>query len=573
MKKIILVLMLLIATFATISAQDEPIEQTAMPYMNLYTMPDGSYEISIFNSDDDPDALIYYMIYSFDNDIITDWREYDAPFIINALGSYHVEAYAIVPGKTESNHACCDFTVLPLEQTAAPSISLTQEPNTCYGIVTIENTDYDLDASIYYRVTIDYGEQGEWMLYSEPLLFNEPGSHYFIEAYAKAAGKTASNIVATEFVLPQEMTFDDPYDFELGGIYYKELSDSTLCVTYKSDQWVAYPYANGKESYSGYVEIPETVVYRGNVYTVTQIGDLAFWECNITGISLPQTLTTIEEEAFMACSLDSVYIPASVTSIEPAAFAGCNQLQFIQVDENNPVYDSRESCNAIIETATNTMVCATRNTVIPTSVTAIGEQCFGHFPQGLTMESIVIPDQVVSIGEQAFMFCTSLTDVKFGNSVATIGERAFNLTAIENLVLPASVNSIAEQAFSYCTNLKSVTCKAIVPPVAASVFDNTDFYEDEDPVYNVATLFVPNESLEAYRAHEEWGRFMHIVPFIGAGPGDINGDGSIGISDVTAIIDQLLSGDLPAYADVNGDGVVSILDVTTLIDMLLTGNY
>ena len=89
----------------------------------------------------------------------------------------------------------------------------------------------------------------------------------------------------------------------------------------------------------------------------------------------------------------------------------------------------------------------------------------------------------------------------------------------------------------------------------------------------MATLYVPDESVEAYRSHEGWGKFLNISAFVGAGPGDINGDGSIAISDVTNLIDQLLGGDeLPAYADVNGDGVVTIKDVTDLIDMLLGGN-
>ena len=81
---------------------------------------------------------------------------------------------------------------------------------------------------------------------------------------------------------------------------------------------------------------------------------------------------------------------------------------------------------------------------------------------------------------------------------------------------------------------------------------------------------MPQESLEAYRAHSGWNRFRHIVPFIGGGPGDINGDGNVAISDATNLIDMLLGGDeLPAWADVDGDGSVSIKDVTALIDMLL----
>ena len=56
-------------------------------------------------------------------------------------------------------------------------------------------------------------------------------------------------------------------------------------------------------------------------------------------------------------------------------------------------------------------------------------------------------------------------------------------------------------------------------------------------------------------------------------PGDVNSDGSVNISDVTALIDYLLSGELETFdavaADVNGDGSINISDVTALIDMLL----
>ena len=118
------------------------------------------------------------------------------------------------------------------------------------------------------------------------------------------------------------------------------------------------------------------------------------------------------------------------------------------------------------------------------------------------------------------------------------------------------------------TAVNSITCLSATP-IDASLGG----YEEVDPFFE-ATLFVPQEGLEAYKAHDQWGQFLRIVPFIGAGPGDANGDGSISVSDVTCIIDMLLSSDdLPAWADVNGDGTVSIIDVTTLIDMLLTGNY
>ena len=156
-------------------------------------------------------------------------------------------------------------------------------------------------------------------------------------------------------------------------------------------------------------------------------------------------------------------------------------------------------------------------------------------------------------------------------NVAGIDDYAFYNCGVTSVDLPNTVTSIGSLAFYNCQNLAKVTCRAINPPDTYYSFKG-DYYSN-DVIYNNATLYVPNESLEAYRAHEEWGKFTHIVPFLGAGPGDINGDGNIAINDVTKLIDQLLGSDeLPAWADVNGDGMVTIADVTALIDMLLSGN-
>ena len=157
-------------------------------------------------------------------------------------------------------------------------------------------------------------------------------------------------------------------------------------------------------------------------------------------------------------------------------------------------------------------------------------------------------------------------------SVAGISDYAFYHCGVTSVDVPNTATSIGYLAFSDCANLTRVTCRAITPPSTWYSFSGDGHYP-HDLIYENATLFVPAESLEAYQSHEEWGKFTHIVPFLGAGPGDINGDGNIAISDVTGLIDLLLSGgDMPSYADANGDGVVTIKDVTDLIDMLLAGN-
>ena len=141
-----------------------------------------------------------------------------------------------------------------------------------------------------------------------------------------------------------------------------------------------------------------------------------------------------------------------------------------------------------------------------------------------------------------------------------------NCPGLTSIVLPDSVTAIGRGAFAGCTGLESITCKSVNPPSTSNSFA-------DESIFSQATLFVPYESLEAYKAHEEWGKFSRIVPFRGAGPGDVNCDGTLSIGDVTDIINQMLNGDeIPAYCDVNGDGNVTISDVTILTGLLLNSN-
>ena len=150
---------------------------------------------------------------------------------------------------------------------------------------------------------------------------------------------------------------------------------------------------------------------------------------------------------------------------------------------------------------------------------------------------------------------------------AVIHKKAFvNCPGLTSIVLPNSAWAIGRGAFAGCTSLKSITCKSVNPPSTSNSFA-------DESIFSQATLFVPYESLDAYKAHEEWGKFSRIAPFRGTGPGDVNGDGSLNVSDVTDIISQMFSGDeIPAYCDMNGDGSVTISDVTLLIGLLLNNN-
>ena len=181
--------------------------------------------------------------------------------------------------------------------------------------------------------------------------------------------------------------------------------------------------------------------------TVTSIGDYAFYQSlYLTSIIIPESVTCIGDYSFAFChGLTNITIPKSVKSIGNRAFDACGGLKSIVVEEGNPVYDSRNGCNAIIETASNTLILGRPNTTIPESVTSIGNYAFWG---SWSLTSITIPESVTSIGEGAFLNCNSLTSITIPESVKSIGNRAFDACGVLNsIAIPESVTSIGRSAF------------------------------------------------------------------------------------------------------------------------------
>ena len=230
--------------------------------------------------------------------------------------------------------------------------------------------------------------------------------------------------------------------------------------------------------------------------TVTRISDYAFDDCwNLECIEIPSSVTSIGTSAFSGTMLTNIVIPASVTHFGVNPFEYCHNLTTLRVAEENPVYDSRENCNAIIETASNTLIASSKNTVIPVSVTKLGQRSFSCYSK----ETIDIPSSVTCIGSHAFIGA-NLKNIAIPSSVTSIEVAAFfecdNLTCVE---IPSSVTSIGSSAFHQCDALKSVTFQGTNPPA----FLDSDIFS-ECP--SLTTIYVPEGAASNYIG-EPWSNY------------------------------------------------------------------
>ena len=215
---------------------------------------------------------------------------------------------------------------------------------------------------------------------------------------------------------------------------------------------------------------------------LTSIGEQAFYYCsNLTSVVIPENVKTIGNRAFYVCSgLKTLHIPASVISIEDRAFAYCSELETIEVDENNPYYDSRNNCNALIQTNTNTLLVGCKNSMVPNGITVIAEGAFRGCTELTSME---IPEGVTTIGASAFRGCTGLASVTLPSTITSIGNYAF---------------SAVDEVY----NLTIVTVGMTNPvTITSEVFPNRAN----------STLYVPKGSRSAYKAANYWKEFKQII--------------------------------------------------------------
>ena len=234
---------------------------------------------------------------------------------------------------------------------------------------------------------------------------------------------------------------------------------------------------------------------------VESIGEHAFSSCSgLTSVTIPNSVTSIESFAFSGCSgLTSVTIPNSVTSIEYGAFDGCSGLTSVTIPNSvkSIGWYAFEGCTGLT------------SVTIPNSVTSIEYSAFRDC-SGLI--SVTIPNSVTSIGDCAFFGCSGLTSVTIPNSVTSIGDRVFcKCTGLTSVTIPNSVTRIWDWTFGYCKKILDVYCYAEKVP-------STSPYAFSSSSISIATLHVPDASIDSYKATEPWSSFGSIIGLSGEQP-------------------------------------------------------
>ena len=297
------------------------------------------------------------------------------------------------------------------------------------------------------------------------------------------------------------------HDFEVAGIYYNitDETNKTVEVTYRGS--LSGDYSN---EYTGDVTIPETVTYNYVTYSVTSIGNYAFYDCSgLTSVVIGNSVTSIGSTAFSGTAWynnqpngliyagkvlykykgtmpdnTSITIKDGTLGIADGAFSGCSGLTSIEIPNSvTSIGDyAFEGCSEI------------KRFTIPNSVTSIGRSAFSgtvwynNQPNGLiyagkvlytykgTMPdntSITIKDGTLGIAGGAFYDCDGLTSIEIPNSVTSIGNEVFyDCDGLTSVTIPNSVTSIGEGAFYDCDGLTSITIPNSVTSIGNQAFNN-----------------------------------------------------------------------------------------------------
>jgi len=206
--------------------------------------------------------------------------------------------------------------------------------------------------------------------------------------------------------------------------------------------------------------IQESFVLGGHTYPVTSIGAEVFKDCwNMESLAIPKYVVNIGLPMF-PYTLENPH----------------RLLSSIEVDPDNPKYDSRNGCNALIETGTNTLLAGCSKTVIPNTATTIAKHAFTGLKE---LKSLSLPNSITKIEDYAFTYTFYLRDVKFSDSLTFIGDYAFYRSGLNTIELPNTLKHIGDFAFCFCG--KSLTLPDSMDYIGKGAFSSTYISSAEFP--------------------------------------------------------------------------------------------
>ena len=252
----------------------------------------------------------------------------------------------------------------------------------------------------------------------------------------------------------------------------------------------------GEEAFRGSLSLSSVELGEG----VTTIEGKAFMGCTaLKSIAIPDSVTAIGAYAFGYCrNLTSVTIGKGVTSIGDAAFCDCSNLKAFYGK-----FASADNCYLVVNGVLHSFAigCGATEFTVPNSVSEIGNSAFYNCS---SLTSVTIGSSVTAIEDAAFEYCSSLKTITIPDSVTTIGESVFNkCNSLTSATIGNGVTSIGSSAFYNCSSLTEVYCKPTIPPTGGYNMFNNNAADRK--------IYVPAESLDAYKEHDDWSRYADAI--------------------------------------------------------------
>lgn len=241
---------------------------------------------------------------------------------------------------------------------------------------------------------------------------------------------------------------------------------------------------------------------------VRHIAKRAVSHDELTYFGCSEMLESFDMEAFYTCSgLKAIYIGKGLKSIPKDGFGVTPALTDITVSPENPYYTGTEALVSDVRTRA-VVYCGggVSEVEVPDGTERIED--FAFYCAGITKVSL--PEGLKHIGEEAFCFATKLKEAHLPKSVETVDASAFYACdELQSVTLPASVKSLEKLCFAFCSSLKSMIVLSTTPPTLPAIGGDDDAFWYTDLSHT--TLYVPQESLEQYKADQGWSRFQTIV--------------------------------------------------------------